>query len=490
MSRFRSSLTFILAALAGAVPAAPAAAQTPPVRLALAEALRLAEAQSEALVISRAAESRADADLQRARSQWLPQVSMDGSYGRTLASEFSAAFDSDALPCAPLQVDPADPLDARVSELERAAACGALGPGFRLSELPFGQRNIYQVNFAFSQTVYAGGRIRAERTQAELGQRAASLGTASTSAALALDVTRAFYDAALADRLLAIAQLGFEQANAVLEQARLAFEAGRQPEFEVLRAQVARDNQQPQVIRRRADREMAYLRLRQLLDLPAGSEITLEADLDAAELPPPAPFADALAAIGTSDAPMQRTGITQAELVVQLREAAVRIAEAEGRPNVTITSLYGKVGYPSSGVWPSFDDFRTNWSINAAVRLPLFTGGRIRAGALVARADLSEAQARLQQTRELAELDAATARQDLAAAEAAWTASAGTVEQAERAYQIAELRYREGLSTQLELSDARLSLQVAQANRAQAARDVQTARARVALLPTLPVGAP
>jgi hypothetical protein len=32
-----------------------------------------------------------------------------------------------------------------------------------------------------------------------------------------------------------------------------------------------------------------------------------------------------------------------------------------------------------------------------------------------------------------------------------------------------------------------LSLQVAQANRAQAARDVQVARARVALLPNLPV---
>ncbi len=55
------------------------------------------------------------------------------------------------------------------------------------------------------------------------------------------------------------------------------------------------------------------------------------------------------------------------------------------------------------------------------------------------------------------------------------------------AYEIAELRYREGLSTQLELSDARLLLQQAQANRAQAARDVQVARVRLALLPDLPL---
>ena len=61
------------------------------------------------------------------------------------------------------------------------------------------------------------------------------------------------------------------------------------------------------------------------------------------------------------------------------------------------------------------------------------------------------------------------------------------VQQAQRAYEIAELRYREGLSTQLELSDARLLLQQAQANRAQAARDVQVARVRLALLPDLPL---
>ena len=47
------------------------------------------------------------------------------------------------------------------------------------------------------------------------------------------------------------------------------------------------------------------------------------------------------------------------------------------------------------------------------------------------------------------------------------------MQQAARAYEIAELRYREGLSTQLELSDSRLLLAQAQVNRARAARDLQ-----------------
>ena len=57
-----------------------------------------------------------------------------------------------------------------------------------------------------------------------------------------------------------------------------------------------------------------------------------------------------------------------------------------------------------------------------------------------------------------------------------------------RAYEIADVRYGAGVSTQLELSDARVQRQQAEANRALAARDLQVARARVALLPDLPVG--
>ena len=63
------------------------------------------------------------------------------------------------------------------------------------------------------------------------------------------------------------------------------------------------------------------------------------------------------------------------------------------------------------------------------------------------------------------------------------------MEQAGRAYRIAEIRYREGISTQLEVADSRILLQQAEANRALAARNLAVARARVALLQDLPLGA-
>jgi outer membrane protein TolC len=464
----------------------PAGAQTP--RLTLADAIRIATETSESLDIARAGESRADADVARADSLRLPHVNLLGGYTRTLASEFSIALENFGPPCAPLAVNPGAALPDRVGELERAAGCGAIGPSFNFGDLPFGQRNAYQATLSFAQAVYSGGRITAQRRQAELSQRLASIGTTSTEATLALTVTRAFYDAALGDRLVAIAESAAGQAAAAYEQTRVAYEAGRQPEFELLRAQVSRDNQRPPVIRRRADRDVAYLRLRQLLELPADTPLDLDVDLDAPTLPPPAPFAALLETTPAQGAATERASVQQAAAVVAVRDAAVTVARAERLPSINLSSTLGRVGYPSDGFLPAPGDFRTNWSVGATVAVPIFEGGRLKANELSARADLAEAEARLRQTRELALLDQATAREDMAAAEAVWQASAGTIQQAERAYQIAELRNREGLSTQLELSDSRLAMQVAQVNRALAARDLQVARARVALLPNLPVG--
>jgi outer membrane protein TolC len=49
------------------------------------------------------------------------------------------------------------------------------------------------------------------------------------------------------------------------------------------------------------------------------------------------------------------------------------------------------------------------------------------------------------------------------------------------------VRYREGISTQIELNDARILLEQSVANRALAARNLQVARVKLALLPDLPL---
>jgi outer membrane protein TolC len=164
----------------------------------------------------------------------------------------------------------------------------------------------------------------------------------------------------------------------------------------------------------------------------------------------------------------------------------LRVARGERYPSIALTSGYQRLYYPQSG-FPDLSNALQNWNVGVSASVSLFSGGRIRGDELVARANLDEARARLQQVRELAALDARVALNDLTEAEATWAASQGTVEQASRAYNIDQIRYREGISTQTDLTQSRILLQQATANRALAARDLAVARMRLALLRDLPL---
>lgn len=502
-SAVTASPSQIRAQRAPALPAGP---------LTLEQALELAEPRSEAVSIAREGIQRAEGEQIRARSGLRPQVSGTVSYDRALASEFEGVFDSGTggPTCPPFALNPQAPLDARVAEIERAIDCGAVGGGFfgggstdgtsgdaNLEDLPFGAKNSFRTLLSLSQNLYSGGRNGAQAALAAAGRETAELTVTTTRAQLFFDVTQAYYDAALADRLVDIAAATLEQAGATLRQTQVGFEAGTQPEFEVLRARVARDNQEPLLIRQRVNREIALLRLKQLLEVPANQDLRLADSLGDEQLPPPAVFAERVAAVESSlrsgdsfslqgDAPLPaRTVVSEAEATVRLREASVRLTEAQRMPSITFNSAYGRNAYPA-GFFPKFD--RVNWTVGASMSIPLLTGGRQQGDERVARAELEQARLQRQQVEELATLDTQSAWAELLAARAVWQASAGTVAQASRAYQIANVRYSAGVSTQLELSDSRLQLQQAEANRALAARDFQVIRARVALLPNLPLG--
>ena len=471
-------------------------AQTPAATLTLDDAIRMARAQSEQVMIAQAGVTRARGQQLQAHSQYLPQIYGSAGYTRTLKSEFSAAASqpdstsSNSTTCNDFAPNPALPLQQRVDSLEAAVKCQSTENPFAglFKNLPFGREHQFNLGLSLSQNVFAGGRISAQNSIANAGRRVADIGVASAEAQLMLDVTEAYYNAALSDRMLAIAEATLRQADTTLAQAKLARQVGDKPEFELLRAQVTRDTYEPVVIQRRSDRDLAYTRLKQLLNLPLDRPVTLSTSLGDDQLPATVVQASQSASLADTmtDA---RAPVRQAREAVRVQEGQTRIASAEHLPSLAISSQYGRVGYPQSFGIPAWNDFRSNWTVSASLTLPIFTGGRIHGDALVAQAGLDEANARLKQTRELAALDTRNALQKLDAAESSWRASAGTVEQANKAYQIAEIRYREGISTQLELSDSRILLQQAQANRAMAARDLQIARARVALLRDLPLNA-
>lgn len=440
-----------------------AAAQTPspaPMRLSLEEALDVALDRSEQVAIAQAGVRSADADLMRARSEWFPQLNATLSYDRTLATEFEAFKKTFGPP---------------------------LGTGQgNTPELPFGQSNVYRAGFSLTQNVFAGGRILARVEAVASQKRSARFTTDSTRASVVFDTAQAYFDVVLADQLLAIAESTLQQAERTLEQVRLAREEGTRPEFDLLRARVARDNQRPVVIQRGTELRLALLRLRQLLDLAPDQPLELTTHLDAEAPVDAAGLGVAAARLPAGVSEERRIPLIQAEETVEQNVSRLRIAQSQRLPTINVNSQLGFVAYPQG--LPTIGDVRTNWTVGVALQVPLFTGLRVTGDEHAAQALLEQAEAQALLTQELATLDTSTAHERLESSQAAWDASSGTVQEARRAYEIAQLRFQEGVSTQLELNDAQIQLDQALATRARAARDLQLARMRVALLPALPLG--
>jgi len=484
MKRVRITLALAAVLLAAAALAAPAQTIAPR-PLSLDQALGISDSVSDAVKIARAALARSEGQQEKATSQFLPQIYGSISYQKTLASEYSGIGTATGGPptCSSFTVDSTLPLDQRVTLLENALGCSSSNP---FANLPFGQPNRYQLGLSLQQNVFTGGRVMASSHAAAAGKRSATYALTQAQSQLILTITQSYYDAVLSDRLVEIARSSLAQAETTLVQAQLGLKVGSRPEFDVLRAQVSRDNQRPIVIQRLADQAMAHTRLSQLLRLPPEQRLELTTQLGDTSAAASARLA-AITAHPTDTATDLRAPVLQASQNVLAQQEGITIAKSQWFPQLTLSSAFGRVGYPATMVPPGWNTMRNNWTITGALNFPLFTGGNIHGDVVIAEANLREAQAQMRMMRQAAQLDARDAAYRLMAAEATWEASVGTTQLAERAYEIALVRYKEGVSTQTELLDQRLSLEQARANRAVAARDLQVARVRLALIRDLPV---
>lgn len=462
-----------------------------PRALSLAEALKLATGESEQIAIARAGSLRAQGQLGQARSALLPQLATTMNWQKQLQNQFAA-----------------------ISERSSSGSSGGGSDTTSAADNPitriFASQYNFNVGLTASQPLFTGGRATANIRAAKAARESAEIGITSAQAQVQLDVTQAYYDALLTDRLVAISESSLVQSERTLRQVNLTRNVGSASEFELIRARVTRDNQRPGWLQSRTNRDLAYVRLRQLLNLPPDQPLALTDSI--AESPVSAPVANSapittvnvnVAEVLTLDPQVQaavsrvlagsdtgigtRAPVKQAIKGVEVAQQQLKATKAQRLPSISATTNYQRLAYPVGILPKSLGDFFPNWTVGIGLSYPFFTGGRVRGEVQAAEATVIEARQRLRLAQEGASLDARQAVAQLTEAEASWQASVGTAEQAQRAYDIAEVRFREGISTQLELSETRNQLQQALANRAQAARNLQVARKRLELLPYLPL---
>jgi outer membrane protein len=489
--RRRALLAGLVLLVAGAVAplhaqqrtaADPGAAQA--VTISLEDALKLGSRVSHTVKTAEAGVLRANGGQYQARSQYLPQVNGSLAYQRILESQFAA-------------IAGATPADTTKS------APGSSGSSttnsFQSLEKIFAAPNTMILGVTVSQNLFTAGRVSSAVAGAAAARTSADIGLNAARAQVALDVAQAYFNAVASDKLVEIEDSTLAQAERTLQQTTVSRAVGSAAEFDLLRARVARDNQRPVVIQARSNRDIAFLHLRQLLGISLTQPLHLTTSIRdegvadsvprPVQLSQPIPMPGGDHGLVPDTSVNHRSSVRQAEANITAQEYALRAAKWERLPSAQLSSTYQRYGYPNDAafVQNTFGTYYPNWTVSFGLTVPLFLGGKLTGDRMVAEANLAEAKQSLDQVKELAALDARTALAQLEEADASYSASVGTDTQAARAYSIAEVRFQEGISTQVELQQSRTQYEQARLNRVLAARDLEVARLRVALLKDLPV---
>jgi outer membrane protein TolC len=174
MTPMRCLLAFLLL-LPGTVAAQQSRA------LSLEDALRLALPASESLELAKTAVERSRGDHYRAASGRWPQFTAQLGYTRLLRSQFEGFnFGGDSV---------------------------GTGGSAGTDQLPFGQRNTFNLGLNATWPLFSGGRVSGEIQAAGAQRRSADLGLTSAEAQVTLEVVEAYYKAVSADYSVRIAEM-------------------------------------------------------------------------------------------------------------------------------------------------------------------------------------------------------------------------------------------------------------------------------------------
>jgi multidrug efflux system outer membrane protein len=150
----------------------------------------------------------------------------------------------------------------------------------------------------------------------------------------------------------------------------------------------------------------------------------------------------------------RRPDIAAAQDSLRAAQARVGVAQAAWFPSLSLT---GSGGFASPELADLFKSAARAWSVGALLALPIFDGGRREAGVAGAQAGLDAALAAYREQLLVAFKDVEDELAALRLLDEQGRTQAQAVDAATRATTLSDVRYRNGLVSQLELLDARRS---------------------------------
>lgn len=422
------------------------------------DAVRLALENSRDLRDAQLAKEEADEQVAEVWGRVFPQVEFNASYVRNI---------SPAVSFVPARVfDPAAAADEFIS-------------------LQFGADNSWQSSLSVEQPLFDPALLvglgAAQRFQ--LMQREFVRGRAQQ---VAVRVRLICYDLLLRAEEVRLTQRSLERVGQALAETEARHRAGMATSYDVLRLKVELANLEPNLLRAANDMAAARRQLAVELAIDNPQRLRLEPSISLSDTTRPAlttPISEDTTLALVAFARQNRSDLQQLQDLIDLRETEVRLGKVEYLPTV---SLFGSwdVQAQQNGSPDFFGNDRSRATSKLAgvrINLPLFTGlqrdARVDQRSAVLRQ--AQTQGQLMQDQAAAEIRDLIARRTENAARV--VAQRLAVSQADLGFHITIARYRKGVGSQLEMTDAEVALRQSEFNHAQAAHDLLATQTQLEL---------
>jgi outer membrane protein TolC len=334
-----------------------------------------------------------------------------------------------------------------------------------MTEQSFVLANQYEAKAEVSQVLFSSAVFRgigASKIYADLSNEQLKSKINSTVA----EVKKAFYGVILTKELYEITKASFENAQENLANVKAMHKQGLVSEFDALQAEVQVENIRPMLEQMENTHKTTKDGLKILLGIEQSREIEIEGEL---EYDP--------AAVENREAAMNRAmennyDVRSLEIKSQVDEAFIELDRAEWWPNIAAFGSYSLAGQADDLEFKNYNQAMVglNFSIN------IFKGGRTSNKVQQSTIAWKQTQQQLDQLKDFIQSRVRAQLLEISRVEKNLAAQKRNVNLAERAYEIARTRYREGTATQLEVQNADVALRKARTNYLQSVYDYKSAK--------------
>jgi outer membrane protein TolC len=288
----------------------------------------------------------------------------------------------------------------------------------------------------------------------------------NAEAAVVADIKTSYFDALISKDQLKLIEQSIARWEQSRKDTRAMFRQGVAADIDTLKAFLSVENLRPDLLQAQNRVAITMTKLKNTMGVPVDSSIVLNGKLELSSATYPSDIAAAY-----REALDARPDLRQLDFQVKAEGEKVSAVRAERFP---VISAFGKLESQTAfnddvrtfdSVWPASS------SVGLQFSMPLFTGYRIssrveqaRIAQLQTRTRFEDLKANIRAEIEVRILNFRESQKRIAV-------QSQTIGVAERSYNISLLRFKEGIGSRLELTDAELQLNKAKTNYLQAVYD-------------------